>query len=58
MEREDLIALLKTLLESSMSDGFNYDFALVEDAMLFGRVPTLRVVTKQHEEFVVRVEEV
>ena len=58
MERADLLALLKTLLEQSMSDGFNYDFALVDEGMLFGRVPTLRVVTKQHEEFVVRVEEV
>ena len=58
MERDDLLALLKPLLEQSMSDGFNYDFALVEEGMLFGRVPTLRVVTKTRDEFVVRVEEV
>lgn len=58
MEREDLLTLVKSLLEQSMSDGLNYDFALVEDGLLFGRVPMLRVVTKTHDEFVVRVEEV
>ena len=58
MERADLMELLKTLLEQSMSDGVNYDFALVDEGMLFGRVPTLRVVTKTRDEFVVRVEEV
>lgn len=53
-----MLALLKLLLESSMSDGFNYDFAAVDETLLFGRVPTLRVTTKQHEEFIIRVEEV
>lgn len=58
MDRETLLAHIKTLLEHSMSDGLNFDCAAVDETLLFGRVPALRVVTKQHEEFVVRVEEV
>jgi hypothetical protein len=53
-----MLALLKRLLDESMSDGFNFDCAAVDETLLFGQVPVLRVVTKQHEEFVVRVEEV
>lgn len=58
MNREEMLAHIKTLLEQSMSDGFSYDFAAVDETLLFGRVPALRCTTKQHEEFVVRVEEV
>lgn len=58
MERSDLLALLKRLMEQSMEDGLNYDFAAVDESLLFGQVPVLRVVTKQHEEFIVRAEEV
>jgi len=58
MDRSDMLALLKRLLDESMSDGFNFDCAAVDETLLFGQVPVLRVVTKQHEEFVVRVEEV
>jgi len=58
MERSDMLALLKRLLDESMSDGFNFDCAAVDETLLFGQVPVLRVTTKQHEEFIVRVEEV
>jgi len=52
VERADLLALLKTLLDVSMSDGFNYDFALVEESH-----NQLRVMTKTRDFFLIRVQE-
>jgi hypothetical protein len=52
MDRDKLLELLQRLLQESMSDGFNYDFAAV-DINQRG----IYVTTKQHEMFLVRVEE-
>jgi hypothetical protein len=52
MDRDKLIELLKALLDESMSDGLNYDFAAV-DINQRG----IYVTTKTHEMFLIRVEE-
>ena len=52
MDRDKLLELLQQLLQESMSDGFNYDFAAV-DINQRG----IYVTTKQHEMFLIRIEE-